>query len=80
MGGGAGLHSRSWAAEARARATGRGDARGRLLRLTCAQYVVHMYDSEVLYRGLYRSYRICVNKIFIRLRERLPPSALNRRT
>ena len=71
MGGGAGLHSRSWAAEARARATGRGDARGRLLRLTCAQYVVHMYDSEVLYRGLYRSYRICVNKIFIRLRERL---------
>ena len=32
-----------------------------------------MYDSEVLYRGLYRSYRICVNKI-LRLRERLAVS------
>ena len=76
MGGGAGLHSRSWAAEARARATGRGDARGRLLRLTCAQYVVHMYDSEVLYRGLYRSR---TGSVLIRFNgcARASPSALN---
>ena len=35
-----------------------------------------MYDSEVLYRGLYRSYRICVNKTFYGC-ESVSPSALN---